>query len=107
MTEVLLQTLQGIKRIITIFMLFFIAFGISAQVTLRGKVKNTKGKVMDCAVVVVMNPDSPKKIIASTFTDENGQYQLVVRSDRDSLTLRVSQIGIEPFVISIPNRSGE
>lgn len=107
MTEVLLQTLQGIKRIITIFMLFFIALSISAQVTLRGKVTNTKGKVMDCAGVVVMNPDSPKKIIASTFTDENGQYQLVVRSDRDSLTLRVSQIGIEPFVINIPNRSGE
>lgn len=79
----------------------------AAPTKLWGEVKNTSGEAMDFASIVVMNPNLPNKILASTYTGDDGKYQITVRCDCDSLMLRVSRIEMKSVVMKIPNRSGE
>ena len=55
----------------------------AAPTKLWGEVKNTSGEAMDFASIVVMNPNLPNKILASTYTDDDGKYQITVRCDCD------------------------
>lgn len=62
---------------------------------------------MDFTSIVVTNPAAHGKVLASTYTDEHGKYQLNVSCDGDSLMLRASRIEMKPVTMKIPNRSGE
>ena len=82
-------------------------FQVIAQTSLTGVVKTSQGSGMDMASVVVSPANAPKRFLASTFTDEDGSYNVTVSSDCDSLLLKVSGIEIAPTAIKIPNRSGK
>ncbi len=79
---------------------------IAAQISIKGTVKTVDGKSIDLANVVVARTDSPKTILGSTFTTENGDFSLTVNCDCDSLILKSSNMEISPTAIKIPNRSG-
>ncbi len=38
-----------------------------------------------------MNPNLPNKILASTYTGDDGKYQITVRCDCDTRSIRLSQ----------------
>ncbi len=97
------------KSYLSILLMFMpcLLYGQTIQTKLWGEVKNSSGEAMDFASIVVMNPNQPKKILASTCTDDQGKYQITVHCDCDSLMLRVSRIEMKPVVLKIPNRSGE
>ncbi len=61
---------------------------------------------MDFANVIISPANSPKQIISSAFTDENGRFSITANSDCDSLLLKASSIEITPATIKIANRSG-
>lgn len=61
---------------------------------------------MDFASVVASPANAPKTILTSAFTDENGKFQMSVKSDCDSLILKASSIEIAPAQITVPNRTG-
>ena len=77
-----------------------------AQTSISGVVKTTKGNGVDFASVVTSPVNAPKTILASAFTDENGRFQMSVKSDCDSLILKASSMEIAPTQIVIPNISG-
>ena len=97
------------QRYLGILLLFIpcLLYGQTIQTKLWGEVKNSSGDAMDFTSIVVINPNLPNKILASTYTDDNGKYQITVRCDCDSLMLRASRIEMKSVVMKIPNRSGE
>lgn len=91
-----------------IIILCIVAFdSASAQTLISGVVKTTEGNNVDFVSVITSPVNSPKTILASAFTDENGRFQMSVRSDCDSLILKASSVEIAPMQIIVPNRSGE
>ena len=92
--------------------LFILTFYLSisvvalAQTDIHGFVKLRSGQGIDFASVIVSPITSPKTILGSTFTAENGSFRLNVSSDCDSLILKASSMEISPTTIAIPNRSG-
>lgn len=84
-----------------------LSYAQTAATKLWGEVKNSTGEVMDFTSIVVMNPNLPNKILASTYTDDRGKYQIAVRCDCDSLVLRASRIEMKPVIMKIPNLSGQ
>ena len=65
-----------------------------AQTSVSGVVKTTKGNGVDFASVVASPVNAPKTILASAFTDENGRFQMSVKSNCDSLILKASNYDI-------------
>ena len=61
---------------------------------------------MDFASVVASPSNAPKTILASAFTDENGKFQMSVKSECDSLVLKASSIEFAPAQITVPNCTG-
>lgn len=99
--------MNKIYGIILLLLIPCMTYAQAAPTKLWGEVKNTSGEAMDFASIVVMNPNLPNKILASTYTGNDGKYQITVRCDCDSLMLRVSRIEMKSVVMKIPNRSGE
>lgn len=99
--------MSRIYGIIFLLVMPCLLYGQTVQTKLFGSVTNPSGEKLEFASIVVMNPNSPNKILASTYTDDSGKYQITVRCDCDSLLLRASRIEMKPVLITIPNRSGE
>lgn len=99
--------MNKIYGIILLLLIPCMTYAQAAPTKLWGEVKNTSGEAMDFASIVVMNPNLPNKILASTYTGDDGKYQITVCCDCDSLMLRVSRIEMKSVVMKIPNRSGE
>ena len=76
-----------------------------SQTDIQGSVKLQNGQDIDFASIIVSPVTSPKTILGSTFTAENGSFRLNVSSDCDSL-MKASSVEISPVAITIPNRSG-
>lgn len=95
-----------IYRIITAIFLATFATAVVAQVDIRGVVKLPDGTGVDFSNILVVHSDSPKTILGSTFTDENGSFNLSLNCDCDSLILKASSLEIAPTTMTIPNRSG-
>ena len=96
----------NIRNIIVAFTELLSVFQSLAQVESGGVVKTSQGKGVDFANVVITPANSPKQIISSAFTDENGRFSISAHSECDSLLLKASSIEISPATIKIPNRSG-
>ncbi len=77
-----------------------------AQIEICGVVKTAQGRGVDFVNVIIAPANSPKQILSSAFTDENGIFTIPVNNDCDSLFLKVSSLEIVPMTIKIPNRSG-
>lgn len=85
----------------------FIASTIAiAQTNINGLVKSHYGISMDFINVVASPINSPRTILGSCFTGEDGSFSLTINSKCDSLILRASSIEISPAAITIPNHSG-
>lgn len=78
----------------------------AAQSVISGMVKNSSGNAKDFVNVIASPLTTPKNILSSTLTDENGRFAMSVNSQCDSLILRASSVEITPVSITIPNRSG-
>lgn len=61
---------------------------------------------VDFVSVMAVPADSPKKILASAFTDEKGRFEMTVTSESDSIVLKASGLEIEPAQVTVPNRAG-
>lgn len=94
------------KRLTITILIHIIAMYGYAQCVIIGKVKNSGGAPMEMVNVAASPINSPKTFLSSAFTDENGHYKLMVKSDCDSLILRALSIEITPIIIKIPNQSG-
>ncbi len=81
-------------------------FQVIAQINICGVVKPSQGKGINFANVVASPPNSPKTFLSSTFTDENGCFEMSIVSDCDSLLLKASSVEIAPATIKIPNLPG-
>ena len=95
-----------IKIYTTILMALSVCSSLYAETILTGAVSNNHGEPLDYASVIASTCDAPKTILASAFTDETGHFRMSVKSDCDSLILKVSSLEIEPTQIVVPNRSG-
>ena len=95
-----------IKIYTTILMALSVCSSLYAETILTGAVSNNHGEPLDYASVIASPCDAPKTILASAFTDETGHFRMSVKSDCDSLILKVSSLEIEPTQIVVPNRSG-
>ena len=95
-----------IKIYTTILMALSVCRSLYAETILTGAVSNNHGEPLDYASVIASPCDAPKTILASAFTDETGHFRMSVKSDCDSLILKVSSLEIEPTQIVVPNRSG-
>lgn len=95
------------KAKIVIFVLILTSANqLFGQIHIRGYVKNAESECVDVAGVVASPVNAPKTILASAFTDENGRFQMSVKSDCDSLILKATSLEIAPTQIVVPNRSG-
>lgn len=85
----------------------FIASTIAmAQTNINGLVKSHYGISMDFINVIASPINSPRTILGSCFTGEDGSFSLTINSKCDSLILKASSIEICPTAITIPNHSG-
>lgn len=91
--------MNKIYGVILLLLIPCMTYAQAAPTKLWGEVKNTSGEAMDFASIVVMNPNLPNKILASTYTGDDGKYQITVRCDCDSLMLRVSRIEMKSVVM--------
>ena len=96
----------NIRNIIVATSVLLSVFQSLAQVEICGVVKTAQGKGVDFANVIISPSNSPKQIISSAFTDENGRFTISAHSECDSLLLKALSIEISPATIKIPNRSG-
>lgn len=94
------------KRYISYILVAFITMNAAAQSVISGMVKNSSGNAKDFVNVIASPLTTPKNILSSTLTDENGRFAMSVNSQCDSLILRASSVEITPVSITIPNRSG-
>ncbi len=94
------------NRLIIFFLLCAVAITSMAQSVISGKVSNAEGEGVDFVSVIASPANAPKTILASAFTDENGKFQMSVKSECDSLILKASSVEIAPAQITVPNRTG-
>ena len=94
------------QRLFSFFISVWVIVSAMAQTSVSGVVKTADGIGMDFVSVIASPSDAPKTILASAFTDENGKFQMSVRSECDSLILKASSVEITPAQITVPNRSG-
>lgn len=89
-------------------LIIFLSFVLQSfsQSKISGVLKNTEGGSVDFVSVIASPANAPKTILASAFTDENGKFQMSVKSECDSLILKASSVDIAPAQITVPNRTG-
>ncbi len=95
------------QRLFIIILCFAAFVSAMAQAVISGAVRTPEGNGVDFASVVASPSNAPKTILASAFTDENGKFQMSVKSECDSLILKASSVEIAPMQVIVPNRSGE
>ncbi len=93
-------------RIIISYLFGIIALSAIAETVISGKIKTADGSPADLVTIVAYPSNSPKNILTSAFTDENGCFEITVNHGCDSLLLKASGIEIAPIQITVPNRSG-
>lgn len=91
---------------IIITVAFFSALQLFSQSVLNGRVITRAGIAVEYASVIASPADSPKTILASTFTDSNGMFELTVTSLCDSILLKAQSMETAPAHIIVPNLSG-
>lgn len=95
------------KRIIfaSIFLLS-IAFQALSEVNIHGRIITVTGEPVEFSAIVASPAGSPKTILSSTFSDENGEFILNLDYDCDSLLIKATGMEIEAAQIIVPYKSG-
>ncbi len=94
------------KAFLILIIILFSVFLAFSQNIITGVVKDIRNKDVDFASVIASPANAPRTILASAFTDENGKFQMSVKSECDSLILKASSVEIAPAQITVPNRTG-
>lgn len=89
------------KKILTTFLIFNVLTAFSQQVV-RGMVLDETEKAMPFAIVALLHDSL---LVASFQTEENGIFQLQTVPLQDSLLLRISYVGYQPFMkkVALPS----
>ncbi|WP_299125214.1 TonB-dependent receptor [uncultured Tenacibaculum sp.] len=80
------------KKILSIA-IFMATWGLYAQITLKGVVKDSIGSPLEMANVIAINKGT-KKLDSYGFTDANGNYKLNLKKN-SSYSIKVSYIGMK------------
>ncbi len=91
---------------IILLMVFCTVLQCFSRSIISGVVKNDEGAAVDFVSVIASPSNAPKTILSSALTDENGKFQMSVKSECDSLILKASSVEIAPTEIIVPNRTG-
>ena len=91
---------------IILLMVFCAVLQCFSRSIISGVVKNDEGAAVDFVSVIASPSNAPKTILSSALTDENGKFQMSVKSECDSLILKASSVEIAPTEIIVPNRTG-
>ena len=91
---------------IILLMVFCAVLQCFSRSIISGVVKNDEGAAVDFVSVIASPSNTPKTILSSALTDENGKFQMSVKSECDSLILKASSVEIAPTEIIVPNRTG-
>lgn len=91
---------------IILLMVFCAVLQCFSRSIISGVVKNDEGAAVDFVSVIASPSNAPKTILSSALTDENGKFQISVKSECDSLILKASSVEIAPTEIIVPNRTG-
>ncbi|MDE5882410.1 MAG: Plug domain-containing protein [Muribaculaceae bacterium] len=94
------------KTILMFIIMQYTVLHSFSQNKINGIVKNAEGDGVEFISVIALPSNAPKTILASTFTDENGKFQMPVNYNCDSLILKASSVEIEPTQITVANRTG-
>ena len=95
-----------LNRFLILTICFIVSTTAMTQTNINGLVKSHYGISMDFINVVASPINSPRTILGSCFTGDDGSFSLTINSECDSLILRASSIEISPTAITIPNHSG-
>ena len=95
-----------LNRFLILTISFIASTTAMTQTNINGLVKSHYGISMDFINVVASPINSPRTILGSCFTGDDGSFSLTINSECDSLILRASSIEISPTAITIPNHSG-
>ena len=95
-----------LNRFLILTICFIASTTAMTQTNINGLVKSHYGISMDFINVVASPINSPRTILGSCFTGDDGSFSLTINSECDSLILRASSIEISPTAITIPNHSG-
>ncbi|NME67135.1 carboxypeptidase-like regulatory domain-containing protein [Flammeovirga aprica] len=75
-------------------LLLFLSFQTIAQTSLKGKVTNTEGEVINGASVIAY-PINEERILGFNITDSKGNYMITLKEKRDSVRITVRSLGYE------------
>lgn len=85
--------------LVGIALLLCVCHSANAQIQLSGIVKDAEtGERLDAANVVVQNG---QKTVNFSMTNEQGEFQVMLKTAPDSLTLHISSLGYKPYSAQI------
>lgn len=91
------------KKILLLFLFLFIQT-LTSQTKITGNIVNIKQQALYGATVVVVEKNK-KNIISYGITNDNGNYNLLVNSKKDTLFLEVSFLGYKKITKQITNKT--
>lgn len=94
------------KRYVSVLLTTLVCCVTSAQTTIRGKVELPDGSAIENAIITIKsNSRQGESIIANTFTNENGQYEISICNGNSVLVLYVSHPNIKTIRKETANTS--
>ncbi|MDR5589058.1 carboxypeptidase-like regulatory domain-containing protein [Christiangramia sp. SM2212] len=93
-----------LKSLLVFIHLLFVLLTVHAQTKITGKIIDENAKSLNGATVIVKK-DSTASVLAYAISENSGDFSLNVNSEGDSLILKISYIGYEPFKKIIKNEN--
>ncbi|MAW94486.1 MULTISPECIES: carboxypeptidase-like regulatory domain-containing protein [unclassified Leeuwenhoekiella] len=92
------------KQVFLFLVLIFVFFTGYSQKEISGQVFDKQNEKLSGATVLI-SKDSVSSILAYAISDVNGKFKLAVKTDLDSLLLKVSYLGFQTFKKTIANET--
>lgn len=94
------------KRIVLVSIsILFFAIQVFSEVCIKGHIITADGNAVEFAAVVASPSNVPKTILTSTFSDENGNFEMKIDHPCDSLVIKATGMEIDAAQIIVPYRS--
>ena len=92
------------KKILFTILSIFVVFAGYSQTEITGQVFDDNNEKLSGATVMI-SKDSVSSILAYGISDSDGKFKIAVKSDGESLSLKVSYIGFATFEETIQNKA--
>ncbi|MFC6858127.1 carboxypeptidase-like regulatory domain-containing protein [Zunongwangia atlantica] len=92
------------KKILFIILSIFVVFAGYSQTEITGQVFDDNSKKLSGATIMI-SKDSVSSILAYGISDTDGKFKVAVKSESESLFLKVSYIGFATFEKTILNKA--